>query len=154
MKRTSDALEITVGVDTHLDAHVAVALDERGRVVGDLAIPSTLRGYRQLLRWVMALGELAGVAVEGTGSYGAGLTRFLHQQEVLAMEADRPDRSGRRARGKTDTFDAEAAARALLARRLRTRPKSADGDVEACGWRGAVPSSRVSRQTRRCAPLS
>jgi hypothetical protein len=83
-----------------------------------------------------------------------GLARFFRQRNVVVMEADQPDRSDRRARGKTDSFDAEAAARAMLARRLRTRPKTADGDVEGLrllrmARRGAVKSRIQADQAMR-----
>ena len=123
--------QITVGVDTHLDFHVAVALDERGRRVGELSVTSNPAGYRQLVAWAEGLGQVSGIAIEGTGSYGAGLSRHLQRRGVAVMEADRPDRSDRRARGKTDSYDAETAARAMLAQRLRTRPKTADGATES-----------------------
>jgi transposase len=65
--------EVVLGVDTHLDAHVAVALDGLGRHLGESKIPTTLRGYGQLLRWAQGLGVVRCAGVEGTGSYGAGL---------------------------------------------------------------------------------
>ena len=71
------------------------------------------------------------VGVEGTGSYGAGLTRFLTTADVAVVEVDRPDRKARRARGKSDPVDAEAAARAALSGRAAGVPKSRDGRVEA-----------------------
>ncbi len=145
---------VTLGVDTHLDQHVAVALDERGRRLGELVVPTTIAGYRHLLEWAAGFGDVVGVGVEGTGSYGAGLSRFLQQQQVEIMEADRPDRGDRRARGKTDSFDAEAAARAMLAQRLRTRPKAADGDTESLrllrvARRGAVKARIQADQAMR-----
>lgn len=137
--------EVVVGVDTHLDLHVAVAVDERGRLLDSITVATTPSGYRALWDWSRTFGSVVGVAVEGTGSYGAALTRYLNGQGVVVLEADRPDRSDRRARGKTDIYDAEAAARALLAQRLRTRPKSATGDAESLrllrvARRGAVKS--------------
>ena len=69
-------------------------------------------GYRSLLRWARELGEPA-FTVEGTGSYGAGLVRFLEQAGVPAYECERPRRQERR-RGQNDLIDADLAARQLL----------------------------------------
>ena len=70
-------VNITVGVDTHADTHTAVALDELGRRLDIVQIAADETGYRRLLEWARTLGEVGCVGVEGTGSYGAGLTRFL-----------------------------------------------------------------------------
>src|SRR5664279_1173176 len=68
---------VTGGVDTHLDVHVAAALDQRGGLLGTRSFPATPAGYRELLGWLASFGHLQLVGVEGTGSYGAGLTRHL-----------------------------------------------------------------------------
>lgn len=123
---------VTLGVDTHEDEHVAVALDPLGRRLREAAFPATRTGYRRLLRWGEALGEgsVAAVGVEGTGSYGAGLARFLLSESVRVFEVNRPNRQHRRAFGKSDPTDAEAAARAVLAGTAKGLPKGADGKVE------------------------
>ncbi len=89
---------ITGGVDTHLDVHVAAALDERGGLLGVETFPTTPAGYRQLWSWWGSYGTIELVGVEGTGSYGAGLTRFLHAHHVRVVEVDRPNRQRRRRR--------------------------------------------------------
>jgi transposase len=71
------ARPITGGVDTHLDLHVAAALDANGGVLGVESFPATRAGYRDLHAWLAGLGGLVRVGVEGTGAYGAGLSRFL-----------------------------------------------------------------------------
>ena len=91
---TTIARSITGGVDTHLDVHVAAALDERGALLGVESFSTTASGYRDLLAWLEAFGTLELVGVEGTGSYGAGLTRHLHRQGVSVVEVDRPNRQG------------------------------------------------------------
>ncbi len=68
---------ITGGVDTHLDTHVAAALDANGGTLGVESFPTTPSGYRALLVWLASFGDVARVGVEGTGAYGAGLARFL-----------------------------------------------------------------------------
>ncbi len=122
--------KVTVGVDTHGDVHVAAALDDLGRLVGTISVPSTANGYRRLLQWANAFGEVEAVGIEGTGAYGAGLARYLAERDVRVVEVDRPDRRTRRAKGKSDPVDAEAAARAVLSGAARGTPKSRDGAVE------------------------
>jgi transposase len=132
---------VTLGVDTHAEQHVAAALDERGRLLGTCAIPTTSSGFAQLVRWAHEYGELDKVGIEGTGSYGAGLARWLRAQSVLVVEVDRPDRRTRRRRGKSDTVDAEAAARAVLAGTATAQPKAGTGPMEM------VRTLRVARQS-------
>jgi transposase len=69
--------EVALGVDTHLDFHVAVALDDLGRRLGELRVPTTTKGYKRLLCWAEEFGVVRCAGVEGTSSYGAGLARYL-----------------------------------------------------------------------------
>ena len=118
MPTTKGAVEkklITVGVDTHLDSHVAVAVDDLGRRLGELQFPTTGTGYAQLLSWTKKLGKSATFGVEGAGSFGAGLTRFLQARGVEVLEVGRPKRRDQHRSGKSDPIDAELAARAVLA---------------------------------------
>lgn len=131
MEKLNAQAEVILGVDTHLDVHVGVAIDSVGRVLGTLMIATNSVGYEQLLRWVQGFGRLCRAGVEGTGSYGAGLTRFLEAQGVQVIEINRPDRSRRRSRGKSDPTDAESAARAVLAGDARGIPKMQSGLAEA-----------------------
>jgi transposase len=121
---------IIVGVDTHKDVHVAVAITGLGARLGALSMPTTTAGYRQLVEWAQTHGTVVAFGIEGTGSYGAGLSRALIAQGCRVIEVNRPNRQLRRQRGKSDTADAEAAARAVLAGEADTSPKSADGEVE------------------------
>jgi transposase len=121
---------IIVGVDTHLDIHVAVAIDTSGRTLGTTSVPSDTGGYVKLLRWAQEIGSLDRFGIEGTGTYGSGLAKYLAQHGVTVIEVDRPDRSARRCKGKTDAVDAEIAARKVLSGALQTRPKGGDGPVE------------------------
>ena len=68
-----DVTEVVLGVDTHLDFHVAVVLDPLGRRLGESKIPTTVRGYRNLLRWAEGFGPVRCAGVEGTGTTGPGL---------------------------------------------------------------------------------
>jgi hypothetical protein len=128
---TSTAVAVIGGVDTHADVHVAAACDQLGAVLGTKSFPTTTAGYRQLLRWLRSFGDLTAVGVEGTGSNGVGLTRFLLGSEIDVREVLRPNRQVRRRNGKTDVVDAIAAARAVLSGEASARPKSHDGAVEA-----------------------
>src|SRR5213595_2358107 len=91
---------ITGGVDTHLDVHVAAALDPVGGVLGVESFLATPAGYAALLEWMRDFGPVTRVGVEGTGAYGAGLARFLRRAGVEVIEVDRPNRQARRAHGK------------------------------------------------------
>ncbi|MBW8821957.1 MAG: IS110 family transposase [Streptomyces sp.] len=122
---------VTGGVDTHLDVHVAAALDSLGGVLGTASFPTTASGYRQLHRWLRTFGDVGKVGVEGTGSYGVELSRHLSSQGVQVIEVSRPNRQVRRRYGKTDVVDAIAAARAVQSGEASAIPKSHDGDVEA-----------------------
>jgi transposase len=127
----STASAVIGGVDTHADVHVAAACDEIGTVLGTESFPTTAAGYRQLLAWLRSFGELKTVGIEGTGSYGVGLTRFLLEAGVELREVLRPNRQVRRRHGKTDIIDAIAAARSVINGDAIARPKSHDGAVEA-----------------------
>ena len=110
---------ITGGVDTHLDVHVAAALDANGGLLGVWSFPTTTAGFAELHAWLCVFGTLERVGVEGTGAYGAGLARFLRTTGVVVIEVDRPNRQARRRHGKSDSIDAVEAARAALSGRAR-----------------------------------
>jgi transposase len=132
---------ITVGVDTHKDRHVAAVVDQTGRVLAATDVPTTGRGFAQLLAWARKHGTVDRFAVEGTGAYGAGLTRYLRAAGQQVVEVDRPNRQTRRRQGKSDPVDAEAAARAALAGTASGIPKARDGAVEA------IRALRVARRS-------
>ena len=167
---SSRAVQIIIGVDTHKDQHVAVAIDQQGvRIgehplpvttcgykelerwsrslgeirtfgiegtgsygvrIGEHPLPVTTCGYKELERWSRSLGEIRTFGIEGTGSYGAGLARFLTCRGYTVIEVNRPDRSVRYRKGKSDPTDAEMAARAVLAGVADATPKSGKGEVE------------------------
>ncbi|MEV6602524.1 IS110 family transposase [Actinoplanes sp. NPDC051346] len=128
---THPPVQVTAGVDTHKDTHTAAAVDDAGRLLGTAQFPATPAGHRQLLDWLRRHGTVTLIGVEGTGAYGAGLTRYLSTQQISVVEVDRPDRATRRHRGKSDPVDAESAARAALSKRATGTPKQRDGRVEA-----------------------
>lgn len=122
---------VVVGVDTHKHVHVAVALDSIGGRLDAQSFAADRSGYQQLIDWALAFGaKQLTFAVEGTGSYGAGLTAAVRRRDVGVVEVLRTDRRDRRLRGKSDTLDAENAARAGLAGQASSVPKTNDGTVE------------------------
>ena len=132
---------VTLGVDTHAEVHVAVALDQLGRRLGACTVATTPAGARQLLDWASGFGPVQRVGCEGTSSWGLGLARFLRGQGLTVLEVNRPSRQTRRRRGKSDPLDAEAAARAVQAGTARTVAKTADGQVEM------IRALRVARRS-------
>src|SRR5215218_8120122 len=166
---------VAIGVDTHKDVHVAVALDVFGAQLDSREIATTPAGYRSLLSWAQELGVPA-FAIEGTGSYGAGLVRFLERAGVSVYECERPRRQERR-RGKSDLLDAALAARKLLGgeglsfprgggrredlrlllleRRsaMRARPEVMTGVLRRLGQRAVRLSNEVAEAERALAAL-
>ena len=139
---------ITGGVDTHKDTHTAAALDENGRLLGVVEFRVSSHGYEELHRWLSSFGTIERVGVEGTASYGAGLSRYLRGEAVHVVEVNRPNRQLRRQRGKSDPVDAEAAARAALAGQATGIPKAQDGPVEALRLFRAARRSAIKARTQ------
>lgn len=131
--------DIVLGVDTHGRTHQAALIDRLGRHLQDAEFPVTSAGYRRLLAWARRHGRVRAAGVEGTGSYGTGLARYLRGAGIRVIEVSRPDRGTRRMAGKSDPLDAYAAARAVL-NGSAAAPKSGTGAAEAI---------RVLRVTRR-----
>ena len=125
-----DARKVIVGVDTHKHVHVAVAIDTWGIRLGDRSCAADSDGYQQLITWAERHGRVAAFGIEGTGSYGAGLARAVRRAGHQVLEVNRGDRRTRRLAGKSDTVDAETAARSVLAGQSTAIPKTADGAVE------------------------
>jgi transposase len=149
MDATDGTDEVVLGVDTHLDVNLAVALDQLGRRLGELKVPSTTRGYERLLSWAEGFGPVGCAGIEGTSSYGAGLARHLKAAGISVTEVERPKRRHLRRNGKSDPIDAEAAARAVLAGEAVGEPKSADGKVEMVrALRSARRSAVKAREAR------
>jgi transposase len=131
---------VTGGVDAHADNHHAVALDERGRLLGDAVFPTSRRGYRELLGWLEGFGQVRLVGIESTGAYAAALVRSLSAQGIAVVEVNQPHAHSRRRRGKSDPLDAEAAARKALAGEATVVPKYTSGIVES------IRQLRVARE--------
>jgi transposase len=128
---------ITVGVDTHKDIPTSPS---PWMVLADASVlracPRARRatkspaGYKELVDWANGFGPLERAGVEGTGSFGSGLARFLRAKGIELFEVIRPRRRDQYRSGKSDPIDAEAAARAVSAGTATGRPKGADGEVE------------------------
>lgn len=147
-RRRRPAGEVILGVDTHRDAHVAAVLSVTGAVLATDEFPATAAGYRDLLKWARKLGGVGRAGVEGTGSYGASLSRYLLAQGVDVFDVNRMDRADRRRRGKSDPLDAQNAARAVLSGRARARAKSGDGPVQIARMYKLTKASAVKARTQ------
>jgi transposase len=134
--------EVIVGIDTHAEQHTAAAINGLGQILATIQVPTTPAGYRQLVGWARKLGRFERAGVEGCGAYGAGIARHLVAERIVVIEVDRPNRQRRRRRGKSDTTDAEAAARAVLA---------GDATGTAKHTTGTVETIRILHITRRSA---
>jgi transposase len=150
-ERQETKVEVILGVDTHLDFHVAVAVDHLGRRLGQYSVPTTVKGYERLLCWAQDFGPVRCAGVEGTSSYGAGLARHLRARGIEVLEVERPERrrrSSRRNLQKSDPSDAERAARAVLADETSGVPKSADGRVEMIRALRSARRSAIKARTQ------
>ncbi|MCH7901987.1 MAG: IS110 family transposase [Acidobacteria bacterium] len=139
-------VEVTGGVDTHADTHVAAVIDHNGGLLGVESFGADQAGYEELSDWIVGFGLVTRVGVEGTGSWGVGLTRFLTVAGVEVIEVDRPNRQQRRKVGKSDPSDAISAARAALSGTAAVTPKSRNGRVEE--MRVLLVARRSAREQR------
>ncbi|WUV31183.1 IS110 family transposase [Streptomyces sp. NBC_01483] len=147
-RRRRPAGEVVLGVDTHRDAHVASVLSVTGAVLATDEFPATAAGYRDLLKWARKSGAVRRAGVEGTGSYGASLSRHLLAQGVEVFDVNWMDRADRRRRGKSDPLDAQNAARAVLSGRARARAKTGDGPVQVARMYKLTKASAVKARTQ------
>jgi len=136
-----EAICVTVGIDTHADLNVAAVLDRQGRLLGTESFPTTSAGHRRLEAWAVGFGPIDAAGIEGTGAWGAGVARHFGARGYQVVEVDRPDRKTRYRRGKSDTIDAEAAARAVQAGTATGTPKTRTGLVES------IRALRVARRS-------
>jgi transposase len=126
MHMLADLVELVIGVDTHKDTHTAAVVQAvSGGVITQATVPATPAGYQQLLQMADRHDGRRVWAIEGTGGYGAGLTRFLHAHAEQVLELDRPKRAARRHGAKSDPLDAIRAAREALARDQLAQPRAA-----------------------------
>lgn len=151
MNSLTDAVDVVIGVDTHVLTHTAAIVDAgTGGVIAQLTVNTTADGYSELVAFADQHSTLRAWAIEGTGAHGAGLTRHLEQRDELVVELDRPERAHRRNGAKSDPLDAIRAAREALSRGQLGTPRSA-GDRQAlavllAARRSAVDSSSAAQR--------
>jgi transposase len=143
-QNSSHTEEVILGVDTHKDLHMAAVITSLGALREYKTFPATAAGYQALLAWAGTFGVLRRAGVECTGSYGAALARHLRAAGIEVIEVNAPDKATRRRQGKTDTIDAQAAARAVLSGRASGSAKAGDGPVEML--RGVQAGQVLRRQ--------
>ncbi len=143
-----DRPRVIVGVDTHRDVHVCVALDHLGRRIGEKQIPTTKSGYCDLRRWAESFGEIESFGIEGTSCYGAGLSRWLIGEGFTVFEVVRANRQARRRKGKSDPIDAESPARAVLAGDAKGLAKAGDNHVEMIRTLRVARSGAIKARTQ------
>ncbi|WP_262032413.1 IS110 family transposase [Microvirga sp. Mcv34] len=151
--RKADPAEIIIGIDTHKEAHTAVAINGLGARLGAMTLLASSRGYQELESWAQSLGPVRAFGIEGTGSYGAGLARFLHERGHNVIEVNRPNRQIRHQHGKNDPLDAENAARAVLSGQARAAPKSGTSSVEMIRHLKVARDTAVKSRTQAMVTL-
>ncbi|WP_104119087.1 IS110 family transposase [Arthrobacter sp. B1805] len=142
---------IFAGIDTHADTHHVAIITDYGKPIADREFLATSSGYRKAVDFITAHGIPGGVGVEGTGTYGAGLTKALQQAGIPVTEVNRPNRQQRHMRGKSDPLDAYQAAQSVLAGISTAVPKAKDGPVECLR---VLRTSRASAIKSRTATIN
>ncbi|WP_284981810.1 IS110 family transposase [Arthrobacter sp. efr-133-TYG-118] len=122
-------------------------INEHGKPIADREFLAVGSGYRKIVEFITSHGVVMAVGVEGTGSYGAELSRTLRSAGINVLEVNRPNRAERRLRGKSDPLDAYQAAQAVIAGRGTSVPKAKDGPVECLRVLRAGRSSAVKAHT-------
>jgi transposase len=151
--RKTDPAEIIIGIDTHKEAHAAVAINGLGARLGAMTLLASSRGYHEMESWAQSLGPVRAFGIEGTGSYGAGLARFLQERGHNVIEVNRPNRQIRHQHGKNDPLDAENAARAVLSGQARAAPKSGTSSVEMIRHLKVARDTAVKSRTQAMVTL-
>ena len=147
MSMLAEVVDVVIGVDTHKHTHTAAVIDAKtGAVLAELTVGTDPDGYAELVAMADAHSGLRAWSVEGTGGYGAGLTRYLDAREELVIELDRPNRPARRNGAKSDPLDAARAGREVLAREHLAQPRAA-GERAALAVRLAARRSAVDTST-------
>jgi len=147
-----DDFDVVIGVDTHKHTHTAAVLNATGAVLDQLLVPADAKGYRQLIAFGQRHGERRLWAIEGTGTFGAGLTTALRARSECVVEVDRPARAPRRAGAKSDGIDAVRAARQAIAGDGISEPRGR-GEREAIRVLLATRSQAVEFRTRAIGAL-
>lgn len=151
MTMLAELVDVVIGVDTHKNTHTAaVVAAATGAAVEDLTVDTDPDGYAELIAFADRHSGLRVWSIEGTGGYGAGLTRFLTERGELVIELDRPNRPARRNGAKSDPLDAVRAGREALAREHLAQPRAAGEraalSVLLTARRSAVDASTVAQR--------
>jgi len=151
MTMLAEVVDVVIGVDTHKHTHIAAVIDARtGAVLEQRTADTDPDGYAELVAMADRHSGLRAWAIEGTGGYGAGLTRLLAERDEMVIELDRPNRPARRNGAKSDSLDAERAAREALAREHLAQPRAAGeraaASVRLAARRSAVDASTVAQR--------
>lgn len=146
MEHTSTV--VFAGIDTHADVHHVAVIDADGRPLADQPFDTTRHGLERSLMFISGCGSCERVGIEGTGSYGAGISTFFGSVGVAVVEVDRPNRKARRDNGKSDTLDAYAAADAVRTGRATTPPKDHTGAVEQLRMLKIVRTTAIQTRTQ------
>lgn len=139
---------VILGVDTHLDIHVGAVISQAGKLLGTHIIQTKPSGYLELLDWARTFGILERAGIEGTGTYGAALTRYFIKNGVNVVEVNRPDRSKRRLGGKSDPLDAANAVRTVLSGSSKAIPKMQSDACKALRIISVARRSAVKARTQ------
>lgn len=142
MPKLCEQVDFVLGVDTHKASHTAAVVNPQGAELTTKTLPADAFGYRRLLAFAQkhATGRRVW-AVEGSGSFGSGLSTYLLEQGEWVVEVDRPKRPARRNGAKSDELDAIRAAREALSRKHLAQPRR----------RGVREAIRVLQRTRQAA---
>jgi len=166
MTMLTDEVDVVIGVDTHKHTHTAaVVLTATGASVDERTLRADSDGYQDLLELAQPHGTLRAWAIEGTGGYGAGFTRYLVERGERVIQLDRPNRAHRRDGAKSDPLDSMRAAREASARDQLAEPRAtgqrAAPSVLLAARRSAVDAGKVAqhsctpwwwRRPNRCGP--
>ncbi|MCP1413742.1 IS110 family transposase [Paenarthrobacter sp. A20] len=134
---TKEYLKVIAGIDTHADTHHVGVITDTGQHLADKEFPAAGAGYQGIIDFITGFGSVLAAGVEGTGSYGAELSRVLTRKGIRVVEVMRPNRQARRLRGKSDPLDAYQAAESLLSGRAGVTPKSPGTEQwNPCGFCG------------------
>ncbi len=148
----ADHVDVVIGVDTHKLTHTAAALSPAGAVLEQVTVPADPKGYRRLVAFAERHGQTRLWAIEGTGSFGAGLTTALLGRQERVIEVDRPKRPARRAGAKSDDIDAVRAAREVLSGDRAGEPRCR-GQREAIRVLLTTRAQAIEFRTRAIAAL-
>jgi transposase len=144
---TGERLRLIVGVDSHKEMHQAAVLDVNGALLGNERFSASSAGYRELEAWLASLGDVERVGMECTGSYAAGLARYLGERDIPVFEVNSSHKAVRARRGKDDPIDAEMAARKVLSGEAHARVKDTTGDIESIRLLKVARESAVKART-------